>query len=277
MSATTLKSALAAGALASAPFLVVVLPFAMLFGVVATEAGLDIAQTMASQFTAVQLLSEGAPVAVVLAAALAVNLRMAMYSAALVPHLGRAPLGLRALVAYLLVDQTYALSEIEYNRRPERPLPEKLAFFFGAALAIVPPWYVVSFAGARLAHLRSRRPRLRGASERDRHSRRRPSRHGRRRRGRDPPGAQAMTASDATIWMVIGALGLGTFLIRFSFLGLIGSRRLPPLALKLLRYTAVAIFPGIALPLVIWATKSVLAGIGAGAAVLALGLWLLPA
>ena len=110
-----------------------------------------------------------------------------------------------------------------------------------------------------------------------------------------------MTASDATIWMVIGALGLGTFLIRFSFLGLIGSRRLPPLALKLLRYTAVAIFPGIALPLVIWpdatggtpdpariaaaiatlaagwATKSVLAGIGAGAAVLALGLWLLPA
>ena len=159
MSSTTAKSAFTSGAAASVPFLIVVLPFAMLFGVVATEAGLDISQTMgfsvivvagASQFTAVQLLSDGAPVAVVLAAALAVNLRMAMYSAALVPHLATAPLGLRALVAYLLVDQTYALSELEYSRRPEWSVRDRLAFFFGAALAIVPPWYVVSYAGARL-------------------------------------------------------------------------------------------------------------------------------
>ena len=45
------------------------------------------------------------------AASLAVNLRMAMYSASLVAHLGPARLWQRALVAYLNVDQTYALVE----------------------------------------------------------------------------------------------------------------------------------------------------------------------
>ena len=55
-----------------------------------------------------------------------------------------------------------------------------------------------------------------------------------------------------TIWTVIAVLGLGTFLIRFSFLGLIGSRPLPAWVLRHLRYTAVAVLPGLVAPLVIW-------------------------
>ena len=61
-----------------------------------------------------------------------------------------------------------------------------------------------------------------------------------------------MSASGATVWLVIVALGAGTFLIRFSFLGLIGSRPLPDWALRYLRYTAVAVLPGLVAPLVIW-------------------------
>ncbi len=56
----------------------------------------------------------------------------------------------------------------------------------------------------------------------------------------------------ATIWIVIAVLGLGTYLIRFSFLGLIGSRRMPDWALRHLRYTAVAVLPGLVAPAVIW-------------------------
>ena len=52
----------------------------------------------------------------------------------------------------------------------------------------------------------------------------------------------------AEVWIVILALGAGTYLIRFSFLGLIGSRRLPEFVLRLLRYTPVALFPGIIAP-----------------------------
>ena len=57
--------------------------------------------------------------------------------------------------------------------------------------------------------------------------------------------------SDATVWAVIVLLGIGTFLIRFSFLGVIGNRPMPPFVLRLLRYTAVAVMPGLAAPLVL--------------------------
>ena len=58
----------------------------------------------ASQFTAIQLMTENASIWAVLAASLAVNLRMAMYSASLQPHLGTAPLWQRLLVGYVNFD-----------------------------------------------------------------------------------------------------------------------------------------------------------------------------
>lgn len=61
-----------------------------------------------------------------------------------------------------------------------------------------------------------------------------------------------MTYTDAQIWGIIAALGVGTFLIRFSFLGLIGDRKLPDWVLRHLRYTPVAILPGLVAPLVLW-------------------------
>lgn len=107
-----------------------------------------------------------------------------------------------------------------------------------------------------------------------------------------------MTASDAQIWAVIAALALGTFLIRFSFLGLIGGRPLPGWILRVLRFTPVAVMPGLVAPLVVWpeatggaadparlaaaaatlavgaATRNVLAAVLAGFAVLYGALWL---
>ncbi|MGC9371257.1 MAG: AzlD domain-containing protein [Paracoccaceae bacterium] len=53
-------------------------------------------------------------------------------------------------------------------------------------------------------------------------------------------------------WTVTVLLGIGTFLIRFSFLGLMGRRNLPPWALVHLRYVAVAVFPALITPLVLW-------------------------
>lgn len=139
------------------PFLFVVIPFAMLFGVVATEAGLSLFETLmfsivviagAAQFTAVQLMSENAPTIVVLVSALAVNLRMAMYSASITPHLGPLPLWRRVIVAYFLVDQTYAASVIDYENRPNQTLGQKFAFFMGVATPICLPWYLFTLLGA---------------------------------------------------------------------------------------------------------------------------------
>lgn len=61
-----------------------------------------------------------------------------------------------------------------------------------------------------------------------------------------------MTYSDATIWFIILALGVGTYLIRLSFLGLVGDREMPDWVLRHLRYTPVAVLPGLVAPLVIW-------------------------
>jgi branched-subunit amino acid transport protein len=58
--------------------------------------------------------------------------------------------------------------------------------------------------------------------------------------------------NEETIWLVIGLLGLGTYLIRFSFLGIIGGRSLPPWMLRHLRYVAVGVIPALVTPLVIW-------------------------
>ena len=57
---------------------------------------------------------------------------------------------------------------------------------------------------------------------------------------------------DRTFWTLTVLLGIGTFLIRFSFLGLIGNRPLPDWLLLHLRYVAVAVFPALVVPLVVW-------------------------
>jgi len=142
---------------AGAPFVLVICPFALLFGVVATEAGLDIVQTMAmtilviagaAQFASLQLLVDGAPVFIALLTGLAINMRMAMYSASLTPHLGRAPLWKRAIVTYFMVDQSYAVAIADYENNPERPLGDKLAYYFGAISPIAPLWYIFTYIGA---------------------------------------------------------------------------------------------------------------------------------
>lgn len=54
------------------------------------------------------------------------------------------------------------------------------------------------------------------------------------------------------VWTIVIVLAVGTFLIRFSFLGLTGGRQLPAWLLRHLRYTPVAVIPGLVAPLVLW-------------------------
>lgn len=55
-----------------------------------------------------------------------------------------------------------------------------------------------------------------------------------------------------TFWIVMPALAVGTYAIRFSFLGMLGNRPLPEGLRRALRYTAVAILPGLVAPAVLW-------------------------
>lgn len=60
----------------------------------------------------------------------------------------------------------------------------------------------------------------------------------------------------AQLWTIIIGLGVGSFAIRFVFLGLVGDRPLPPWLLRHLRYTAVSILPALVAPLVLWPNDS---------------------
>lgn len=154
---TTTKRAFIRGIRDSLPFLFVVAPFAMLFGVVATETGLSTLQTFifsiaviagAAQFAAVQLMADNAPIFIVVATALAVNLRMAMYSASLAPYLRGVPLWKRAAMSYILVDQTYALGLTKFEAEPEMSPSARVAYFTGTMAFNMPLWYAGTLVGA---------------------------------------------------------------------------------------------------------------------------------
>ena len=138
------------------PFMLVIIPFGMLFGVLAAEQGWSLAEVMAmsvlviggaSQFTALQLLGEHAPLVIAIVTSLAVNLRFAMYSASLAPHLGAAPAWLRAIAAYFVVDQTYGVAIVRFDRPPRLRLPERLGYFLGLGAATYTPWYFATWFG----------------------------------------------------------------------------------------------------------------------------------
>ncbi|NBQ11004.1 MAG: branched-chain amino acid ABC transporter permease [Gammaproteobacteria bacterium] len=120
------------------PFIVMVGPFALLFGVVAAELGLSLAETLgfstlviagAAQFATLELLDAGAPVSVAVGTGLAVNLRMALYSASLVPYLG-------------------ALALLRFQGR-EEPQASRLAYYAGAAAPICGIWILACALGAQ--------------------------------------------------------------------------------------------------------------------------------
>lgn len=145
------------GALNGSPFILVIAPFGLLFGVVAAEAGLNLLETFAmsalvvagaSQFTALALLNEQAPTLIIIVASLAVNLRMAMYSAALVPHFGEASFGWRAFASYFMIDQNFAVAASQFQSTPEWSLSQKLSYYFGSASVLIPLWYGSSVLGA---------------------------------------------------------------------------------------------------------------------------------
>jgi 4-azaleucine resistance transporter AzlC len=156
---STGKSVLGRGIIDGLPFVLTAAPFGFLFGLVGTEAGLNLVEVMsmavlviagAAQFTALAQMQDAAPVLLVVVAALAVNLRMAIYSAALAPHLGAAPLWQRAVAAYILVDNAYATGIAEFERRPDQPVATKMAYYFAAALPVWIAWYASTLAGALL-------------------------------------------------------------------------------------------------------------------------------
>jgi predicted branched-subunit amino acid permease len=131
-----------AGCKAALPLAVGIVPFMLIYGVLAHAAGLTLVEAQAmtllvfsgAQLVAAQMLVGGAAGVVIVAAGATMNLRHAIYSATLAPYLKRLSLGWRFLLAYLLTDETFALSISRYQRA-DTPRHRQW-FFLGAGVII---------------------------------------------------------------------------------------------------------------------------------------------
>jgi 4-azaleucine resistance transporter AzlC len=148
------KSSFYAGARATLPVLLAVIPFGIITGVAMVASGIPPAIAMlmsilvfagASMVASAQLLASSAPIVLVIVTTLVINLRFMMYSASLRTHFAHAPLKQRLTVAYLTADNVYALV---LNRFAEHPGdPGKFAYFLGAGVLVWAVWQAAVLAG----------------------------------------------------------------------------------------------------------------------------------
>lgn len=136
------------------PILVGVVPFGMIYGILALSAGLNAldAQAMSSvifagssQFMTVQLLKAQTPALVIILTAFVINLRHALYSATLAPYTKKLSLAWKTLLSYLLTDEAFAVTVLHYQKEGVKPFSHW--YFLGAGLALWSSWQLSTAVG----------------------------------------------------------------------------------------------------------------------------------
>lgn len=139
------------------PVLPGVATFGVITGVAMVSAGLTplaalamslLAYAGTAQLAALQLASAGTPLVVILFAATVINLRFALYSLSLAPHVRHAPRRLRALLAYALTDNGYAHAITRFTQHPRTA--RKPDFLLGTCAAVWVAWQGGTLAGVTL-------------------------------------------------------------------------------------------------------------------------------
>lgn len=118
------RAAMRRGFTDALPLYVPAVPFALVIGLAIVEADINVFAGWsgswlifggAAQLTLISLLGSGAAVIAAITAALVVNARHLMYSAALAPTFQKQPTWMRWFGPYLLLDQTFALSSLQLD------------------------------------------------------------------------------------------------------------------------------------------------------------------
>jgi predicted branched-subunit amino acid permease len=140
------RSEFLAGVRDIAPVLLGTVPFGLVAGVAAISAGMSALEGFAlsafafsgiAQLITCQLLAAGSPVVVTVGAAFVVSLRLLMYSAALSPHLAHLDGRWRAALAFLMTDQSFAMT---MHIATQKDRPHFHWHFLGAGLTLYVAW-----------------------------------------------------------------------------------------------------------------------------------------
>lgn len=149
------RSSLVAGVRDVSPALPADASVGMLFGASAVQVGLAppavtafsvLAVAARAQLAAVELLREDAALPVVVATILLINVRYVTFSAALAPKVAHLSRGWRAVVAYPLIDITYAVADTRFAD-PEAGDLHRGWYFLGIAIAWVGTFGAATLAG----------------------------------------------------------------------------------------------------------------------------------
>ncbi|MCX7788446.1 MAG: AzlC family ABC transporter permease [Spirochaetes bacterium] len=137
------------------PLVLGAVPFGIIFGTLAIQNGLTFGQTMAlslivfagsAQFVAVGLFAAGASPQVLILTTFVVNLRHVLYAATLAPKTRHLSGTVRALMAFVLTDESFAVSAARYTSEKD---PEyRHCYYFGASLLMYVNWQLCSLIGA---------------------------------------------------------------------------------------------------------------------------------
>lgn len=144
-----------------APLLLGVAPSGVLYGALAvsSQIALPLAQAMSaivfagsSQLVATQMIGSGVLGLIILLVVFVINLRHALYSASIEPHLRHLKRGWKFLLAYLLTDEAYAVAINHYNQKGNPA--SKHWYFLGAGIVLWMTWQVSTAIGVFIgAHI----------------------------------------------------------------------------------------------------------------------------
>lgn len=142
------------GARDTIPVIVGAIPFGIIFGALAINAGLPIWATLAmslfvfagsSQFVAAGLIGQGAGVLVIVVTTFVVNLRHGLYSASIGPYLASLPQRWLLPLGFWLTDETYAVVVQRYARADDSA--HKHWYHLGSSIAMYLNWQVCTVIG----------------------------------------------------------------------------------------------------------------------------------
>lgn len=146
-----------AGAKATFPLVVGAIPFGIIFGTLAAGSGLSSAGTAAmsaavfagsSQFIAVGLIATGTNWPYIVLTTFVVNLRHALYSATLAPHVKHLSSSWHIPLAFWLTDETFVIAANRYNQA-DSPA-HKHWYYLGSALFMYLNWNACTWLGLTL-------------------------------------------------------------------------------------------------------------------------------
>lgn len=151
---STRRSEFIGGAKATIPLEIGGLPFGIIFGALAINAGLSPAATMAmslivfagsAQFIGVGLVAAGASIPVIVLTTFVVNLRHALYSATIAPHVKHLSQRWLLPLGFMLTDEAFVTAITHYTEPGDPALREW--YFLGSELSMFLSWQVFTLIG----------------------------------------------------------------------------------------------------------------------------------